>query len=237
MNQPDVALGVAVDAVGVARRFGSTWVLRGVNFTVGAGEVVGLLGANGSGKSTLLRILATLLRPHAGEARVWGHDVTRAPREVRARIGYLAHSPGLYDDLTARENIAFAASMLDRSVGDIDRVLDRVGLLGAANRQVRGLSAGMQRRLALARLMLVRPRLLLLDEPYSNLDADGIQLVNSLVTEWSAEGVAAVMVLHELAPAGGLLHRTATIIDGRIAPPMKVHADHVQPISIAGGAR
>lgn len=206
----------AIDATAVARRFGSSWVLRGVTLRVEAGEVVGLLGANGSGKSTMLRILATLLRAHGGSARVWGHDVMRAGAEVRAKIGYLAHSPALYDDLTARENLTFVAAMLDRDARDVDAALDRVGLTAAAARQVRGLSAGMQRRLALARLMLVRPRLLLLDEPYSNLDTDGIALINSLIAEWAGQGVAALVVLHELAPASGLLDRTVTIQQGRI---------------------
>jgi len=214
---------LAIDANHVARRFGSAWVLRGVTFSAAPGEVVGLLGANGSGKSTLLRILATLLRPHGGNAQVFGHDVLRAPHDVRATVGYLAHSPGLYDDLTARENLAFAAAMLERDERDVDNVLDRVGLQSAAQRQVRGLSAGMQRRLALARLMLVRPRLLLLDEPYSNLDADGILLANSMISEWATQGVAALVVLHELAPASSILDRTATIQDGRITPMTIVH--------------
>ena len=128
---------LAIEATDVARRFGTSWVLRGVTLRVDAGEVVGLLGANGSGKSTLLRILATLLRPHRGAARVWGHDVVREAPDVRALIGYLAHSPGLYDDLTARENLAFVASMLGRDARDVDRVLERVDLEGVAGNQVR----------------------------------------------------------------------------------------------------
>ncbi len=210
---------LAIDAHDVARRFGSTWVLRGVTLSVAPGEIVGLLGANGSGKSTLLRILATLLRPHGGTAHVCGHDVVRAAHDARSVVGYLAHSPGLYDDLTARENLAFAATMLERDAREVDDVLHRVGLWSAAGRQVRGLSAGMQRRLALARLMLVRPRLLLLDEPYSNLDADGIGVLNTLLSEWSREGVAALVVLHEVAPASSVLNRTLTMRDGRTDAP------------------
>ncbi len=224
-----------LDATGVARRFASTWVLRGASLSVEAGEVVGLLGANGSGKSTLLRVVATLLRPHAGTVRVCGHDVVKEPNAVRERIGYLAHTPGLYDDLTARENLAFAAAMLDRDARDVDALLDRVGILHAGARQVRGLSAGMQRRLALARLMLSRPRLLLLDEPYSNLDSDGIDLLNTLVAEWAESGVAALMVLHELAPAAGLLQRTVCILDGRIASSLAAEAADVAHVSRASG--
>jgi len=186
------------------------------------GEVVGLLGANGTGKSTLLRVLATLLRPQAGSARVCGHDVVRAPGEVRSLVGYLAHAPGLYDDLTARENLLFAASMLERDQREIDPVLERVGLLEAASEPVRGFSSGMQRRLSIGRLLLVRPRLLLLDEPYSNLDAGGVALMNGLITGWVNDGAAAVIVLHELAPAAEVLDRTVTIVQGRIAASERV---------------
>lgn len=209
---------VAIAVTGIARRFGASWVLRGVELTVAPGEVVGLLGVNGSGKSTLLRVVATLLRPHAGVAQVCGHDVVRGAEQVRSLIGYLAHSPGLYDDLTARENLEFAARMLDRDMAEIDPALARVGLLSVAHRAVRGMSAGMQRRLAFARLMLVRPRVLLLDEPYSNLDTNGIALVNELLGEWVDDGAAALVVLHELAPALDVLNRTVTLLDGRIAP-------------------
>jgi heme exporter protein A len=214
---PQLPSELAVDSQGVARRFGSRWVLRGVSFQIRAGEVVGLLGANGSGKTTLLRILSTLLRPSAGGAEVFGCDVVRAADGVREHIGFLAHSPGLYDDLTARENLRFAADMLGLPQVDLDAALERVDLARVADNRVRGFSAGMQRRLALARLMLRRPRLLLLDEPYSNLDAAGIAVMNGIVREVRHAGGAALLVLHELAPAAGVLDRTLTIVDGRIA--------------------
>jgi heme exporter protein A len=205
---------LAIDASAVARRFGTRWVLRGVSMQVRAGEVVGLLGANGSGKSTLLRIFGTLLRPSAGAARVYGHDVVRAADQVRGTIGFLAHTPGLYDDLTARENLRFAATMLGIGL-NVDAVLARVGLRHAADERVRGFSAGMERRLAVARMLLAEPRLLLLDEPYSNLDAEGIAMMSGVITEAVRNGGAALVVLHELAPAAGILSRTITLRDGR----------------------
>jgi heme exporter protein A len=215
---------LAIDATGVARRFGTRWVLRGVSMRIHAGEAVGLLGPNGSGKSTLLRIFATLLRPSAGSASVFGDDVVRNADRVRGSLGYLAHTPGLYDDLTARENLRFAAEMLstaDADAGphqrasDIAGVLERVGLTHAADDRVRGFSAGMERRLAVARMLLAKPRLLLLDEPYSNLDADGIALMSEIISTAVRGGGAAVVVLHELAPAAGILDRTVTLRDGR----------------------
>ncbi len=112
-------------------------MLRGISLRVSAGEVVGLLGANGAGKSTLLRTVATLLRPHAGTIRVFGQDVVRDAEEVRTMVAYMAHAPGLYDDLTARENLRFAAAMLDRDSREVDGILERVGLSGAANETAR----------------------------------------------------------------------------------------------------
>jgi heme exporter protein A len=208
---------LAIDASAVARRFGTRWVLRGVSLQVRAGEVVGLLGANGSGKTTLLRILATLLRPSAGAASVYGHDVVGAADAVRGTVGLLGHTPGLYDDLTARENLRFAATMLGLGpAGEAtNAALARVGLAHVADERVRGFSAGMERRLAVARLLLANPRLLLLDEPYSNLDPEGIEMMSGVITEAARRGGAAVVVLHELAPAAGILGRTITLRDGR----------------------
>ena len=225
--------GLAIDAQGIARRFGARWVLRGVTFQVNPGEVVGLLGTNGSGKSTLLRILATLLSASAGEATVGGADIKSDPDGVRNQIGYLAHAAGLYDDLSARENLAFAAEMHGLRAPNLDAALDRVGLSHVADERVRGFSAGMQRRLALARLVLGKPRVLLLDEPYSNLDTAGIALMNELITESVRGGGAALIVLHELAPAVGILDRTVCIRDGRVIAEASVKASLVA--AAAGG--
>jgi heme exporter protein A len=128
----------------------------------------------------------------------------------------MAHSPGLYDNLTARENLRFAAAMLDRDNTEVDGVLERVGLFDVGNETVRAFSSGMQRRLAIGRLLLARPRLLLLDEPYSNLDQAGIELMNLVISEHIDAGGAAIVVVHEIAPAAEVLHRTLTITDGRI---------------------
>lgn len=205
----------AIDVLGLGRRFGIRWVLRGVTLHVDVGEVVGLLGANGSGKSTVLRVVGTLLKPNAGSVTVNGRDVVREASAVREQVGYLAHIAGLYDDLTARENLRFAADMLGMDPSPVDGILERVALSHVAGDRVRGFSAGMQRRLALARLILRRPQVLLLDEPYSNLDADGVALMNGVIGEIIAAGGTALVALHELAPARGILDRTVTLVNGR----------------------
>lgn len=235
---------LAIEAQGVARRFGARWVLRGVSIELGPGEIVGLLGANGSGKTTLLRIFGTLLKPTAGAARIYGHDVARETDAVRSELGFMAHTPGLYDDLTARENLRFSAMMLGLPEGNnLDAALERVGLGHVINERVRGFSAGMQRRLAMARLLLRHARVLLLDEPYANLDTAGIALMNEIITEAGAAGGAALVVLHELAPAAGVLDRTITIVNGRVAESKPAPIPRVRIVpgtraaATAGGSR
>lgn len=208
----------AITLNGLGKRFGARWVLRGVTLDVSRGEAMGLLGANGSGKSTVLRILGTLLNPTVGSATIDGLDIARDATRVRGRVGYLAHTPGLYDDLTARENLRFAADMLGLPFARVEESLERVGLSHVAGDRVRGFSAGMQRRLGIARLVLRAPRILLLDEPYSNLDTDGIELMNSILGDVVRSGGAALVALHELAPARGVLARTVSLVDGRIEP-------------------
>src|SRR5690606_31031177 len=175
----------AVRLQGVARRFGDRWVLRGVDLDIAPGEVVALTGRNGSGKTTLLRIIATLLRPTRGAATVFGHDTVREPDPIRARVGFLGHRAGLYDHLTAAENLIFSLRMAGR-VADpaaVGAALARVRLTDARDERVRGFSAGMQRRLGLARLLLRPPSVLLLDEPYASFDSDGVDLVNEFASE------------------------------------------------------
>ncbi len=219
---------------GLGKRFGARWVLRGVTLGVSPGEAVGLLGANGSGKSTILRILGTLLIPTVGTATIEGIDIVRDASAVRGRVGYLAHTMGLYDDLTARENLRFAADMLGLGYAAVEESLERVGLASVAGNRVRGFSAGMQRRLGIARLILRAPRILLLDEPYANLDADGIDLMNSILGDVVQSGGAALVALHELAPARGMLARTVSLVDGRIeaGSPALAAGDWATPMSV-----
>lgn len=183
------------------------------------GEVVGIEGHNGSGKSTLLRIIATVIRPTSGTARVFGCDVRTDAEAVRRHVAFMATSSGMYDDLTAVENLAFAAEMQGRTVApsELLGVLDRVGLSQVANERLRTFSSGMQRRLALGRILLQAPRLLLLDEPYNSFDREGVTLVNEVVREIvHVNGGTALIVLHDRQSAGGLLDRLVALRAGKV---------------------
>ncbi len=184
----------------LARLFGGHPALAGVTLTVPAGRCVQLVGPNGAGKTTLLRILATAIRPSFGSAAVDGLDVTTHSELVRSRVAYLSHATGLYDDLTARENLTFAATMLglepDGAAEQVRSVLEEVGLQGQGSTRVGGFSAGMRRRLALGRVLLARPSLVLLDEPFAALDAEGVALMERLLDRWHRFGVTSLVASH-----------------------------------------
>lgn len=200
----------------MTRRFGRRWALRGVSLRVAPGEIVGIEGHNGSGKSTLLRIAATAIRPTSGSVVVYGTPVQEDPDGARAQVGLLSFQPGLYDDLSARENLVFASRMLDLKAPNIDAILERVGLLAEAEERVRTFSSGMQRRLALGRLLLQAPRVLLLDEPYNSFDRQGIQLVNEVVLAVRDAGGCALIVLHDRHIAERILDRGVRLRQGII---------------------
>jgi heme exporter protein A len=202
-------------------------VLRGANLVVGRGETVALLGRNGSGKTTLLRIVATLLRPTRGSGRVFGHDLVHDVDAARTHIGLLGHTNAVYPDLTAAENLGFTVRMLGGAFDRrrVDAALEIVGLAAYANTRARGFSAGMQRRLALARLRLIAPDLLLLDEPYSALDPEGTELVTALMADTRRNGGATVLVTHDISRATRVADRVLAIGDGRIVP----WANHMAP--------
>ncbi|MGH7544778.1 MAG: ABC transporter ATP-binding protein, partial [Gemmatimonadota bacterium] len=170
-------------ARGVFRRYGFHWALRGVDLDAERGSIVALIGANGSGKTTLLKVIATGLKATRGSVEVMGFDVAKEPDEVRRRVGLLSHYSYLYDELTALENLRFAAEMYGSDAGAdaLDGALRSVGLLPVRDAFVRTFSSGMKKRLALARASLHRPPVVLLDEPYGALDAAGLDWVDRLL--------------------------------------------------------
>ena len=171
----------AIELADVGRAYGDRVALSGVTLTLDAGQTLAVFGANGAGKTTLLRILATLLRPHRGAARVFGHLLPRDGWAVRGRLGLLAHDPLLYRDLTARENLRYHARLHGVDGGRADALVEQVGLAARVDDPVRTLSRGMTQRVAIARAVLHEPELLLLDEPYANLDPGATALVAPLL--------------------------------------------------------
>ncbi len=185
----------AVELRGLTRFFGERIALREVSLRVPAGATLAVLGRNGAGKSTLLRILATLLRPHAGEVHVLGEALPRRGWAVRGRLGLLGHEPLLYRDLTGRENLRYHARLHRVDEARIDEVLAAVGMGARDDEPVRQLSRGMVQRLAIARAVLHQPELLLLDEPRANLDPGASQLVEPLIGRPS--GLTRVLTSHD----------------------------------------
>jgi len=189
-----------IELVGVSRRYGERLALDDVSVSLGDGQTLGVFGANGAGKTTLLRLLATLLRPHAGTARVLGCELPGEAWKVRGRVGYLGHDPLLYRDLTARENLTFHARLHGVATERVDAVLAGVGMQRRAEDPVRNLSRGMVQRVATARALLHDPPLLLLDEPRANLDPKAAELLEPLIGRES--GRTRVLVTHDV--EGGL---------------------------------
>ncbi len=190
---------LALKVAGLRRDYGERTALDGVSAELSAGESLVVLGPNGAGKTTLLRVLATLLRPSGGD--VWVLDC-RLPREawkLRGRIGYLGHEPLLYRDLTGRENLRFHARLHgivgERAEARIAELLVAAGMERRADERVGDLSAGMRQRLAVCRCVLHEPELLLLDEPDSNLDAQGRELARGLIGPGG--GRTRVLVTHD----------------------------------------
>lgn len=203
---------------GLAKMFGTTRVLNGVTLDVHGGEALALLGGNGAGKTTLLRILATLSRPSKGTATVAGHDCVKDAESVRRNIAFVAHGSYVYEDLTARENLKFWMTLGD---GPTERAiladaLAAVELDTHADERVRTFSVGMKRRLAFARLVLLRPRVLLLDEPSAGLDQRAWKWVEDHLRTFKEAGGAVLMTTHSFGRGLDVADRIAILAGGRV---------------------
>jgi heme exporter protein A len=171
----------AIELRGLTRRFGERTALRDVSVDVPTGATLAVLGRNGAGKSTLLRILATLLRPHEGDVRLFGEPLPRRGFAVRGRLGLLAHEPLLYSDLSGRENLRYHARLYGVGTDRVEELLGAVAMERHGDEPVRLLSRGMVQRVAVCRAVLHRPELLLLDEPRANLDPAATELLEPLI--------------------------------------------------------
>jgi len=216
----------------LVKTFGPHSALDGVSLSIERGEIVALVGPNGAGKTTLLRILATLARPTSGSVRMAGLDVARAGIEIRRRVGFLSHRSLLYDDLSADQNLHFYARMYDVPDAStrIEELLTDVGLLDRRAEPVRTLSRGMQQRLALARVLLHRPDMLLLDEPHSGLDLMAADALTRLLAELSTAGRTILLTTHDLGFAAQLRRRVVVLVRGRVA--RDARAEDLDPASL-----
>jgi heme ABC exporter ATP-binding subunit CcmA len=208
-----------VQVEGLTKVFGGTLALDSVDLTVSPGQVVALLGPNGAGKTTLLKLLSTALKPTAGGGRILGEDLLKGRDSIRRRIGMISHNHHLYEDLTAEENLQFAATMhgMRTGAGPILKALGEVGLAGHARSKVRTFSTGMKRRLVIGKMLLFAPELLFLDEPHNTLDQAAIALLNGYVASVTARGGAAIVATHNLTRAFAMADRFVLMRDGAVA--------------------
>ena len=215
---PDTALDAPIATRGLRKAFGRHLVLDGVDLEVRHGEAIALLGANGAGKTTLLRIVATLVRPTSGRVLVAGADCAREPEAARRQLGFLGHGSWLYEDLTALENLRFWATLggLAADAPTLRAALAAVELERWAGERVRPFSAGMKRRLSLARLVIARPKVLLLDEPFTGLDQRGAKWLEEHLQAFKSAGGAVLMSTHSFGRGFGVADRAVILTGGRI---------------------
>jgi heme exporter protein A len=205
----------AVELSAVSRVFGVVPGIVRVSLSIAPGETILLRGPNGAGKSTLLRIVATLLAPTYGAGAVLGFDLVRERSRIRPRIELVGHATRLYEDLTAAENLRFVCALYGLDPSGVRAALDGVSLGWAAGDRVRGFSQGMRQRLAVARVLLRRPDLLLLDEPYAGLDVASKDVVDRAIVEAQGEGRTVVLATHDPG-RGAMAGRTLLLDRGRI---------------------
>jgi heme exporter protein A len=208
----------ALELRDVSKQFGDSRALSGVSLRVEPGDSVLLYGPNGAGKTTLLRVLATLARPSEGQVLYDGSDVHRNPAPAKAAIGFISHATFLYGELSARENLEFAGTLF--GLGNFEErltaVLDLFHLHERAKTPVRELSRGYQQRVSLARAFLHDPQFLLLDEPFTGLDAASTEALEGLLKQWQGEGKALIFSTHDFEQGAAIARRLVWLEGGRV---------------------
>ncbi|MBF0379644.1 MAG: heme ABC exporter ATP-binding protein CcmA [Magnetococcales bacterium] len=211
---------VKLAVTGLHHRFGRHKVLQGIELTMHAGDCVVLFGDNGSGKSTLLTLLSTRFSLQKGQYTLDGLDSKNHGDEIRDKLVFVSHNSHLYGHLTPVENLLFFADLRQLTPSDdaIRKTIETVGLGRFADRPSRWFSAGMKKRLTLARVLIAKPSLLLLDEPYSALDAQGVNWLNSILTDFLKGGGMIIMASHDPQRVAALDHKPQFLKKGRLLP-------------------
>jgi heme exporter protein A len=208
----------ALESEDIRKTFGHFTALGGVTLRVKRGEFLTLFGRNGAGKTTFLKIAATLVRHTHGKLRIEGIDIRDEPENARRHIGFLSHNTYLYRDLTPVENLRFFARLYGVTDSDerIQSLLDRVGLRHRASDPVRAFSRGLHQRLGIARVMLHDPSVILLDEPYTGLDANAVEVLNQILDQAAGAGRTIILTTHDLEQGLRGATRAAIIDRGKI---------------------
>jgi ABC-2 type transport system ATP-binding protein len=230
----DNLLNVAVEAKNVVKDFGSVVALDGLNFHINEGEIFGLIGLNGAGKTTMLRITSTLLLPTSGIVTVFGHDVVDKASEVRNLITYLPEEAGAYKNLSGYEYLRFMASFRTKDKATIEELVDAAaeisGLGDRLKDRVKGYSKGMKRRLLVARALMTKPKLAILDEPNSGLDVLHSVHVRTLIKRYAKEyNVTILLSSHNMLEVEYLCDRVALVNKGKVViegSPEELKAKH-----------
>jgi len=209
-----------IQAKDLSKNFDDFQAVDGINLEVGQGEVLALLGPNGAGKTTTVRMLTSVLRPTGGSARVAGYDVVTHPAQVRSSVGVLTEHHGLYDRMESGEYLEFFGEIYEMGKEDrkrrIDELLERFGLAAARGRRIGEYSKGMRQKLALARSLIHKPPVLLLDEPTSAMDPESARLVRDAIKDLQTDERSVVICTHNLVEAEELADRIAIIRHGKI---------------------
>ena len=206
----------AIEVEQLSRSFNGLKAVDSISFTVEAGEIFGFLGHNGAGKTTTIRMLSGQLLPSSGHARVAGCDVLTEQRRLKPLIGVVSEHQNLYERMSGRENLEFAARIYTQNIRRIDETLGQVGLLDRAKDNVRNYSNGMKQRLLIARALLHRPQLIFLDEPTRGLDPVVGREIRRLILDLSQQGVTIFLTTHYMEEADQLCGRVAFLSDGQI---------------------
>jgi heme exporter protein A len=208
----------ALEADDIRKTFGHFMALAGITLNVERGEFLALFGRNGAGKTTFLKVAATLVRHTHGKLRIEGVDISEQPEKARLHIGFLSHNTYLYRDLNPTENLRFFARLygIKDPNSRIESLLDRVGLRRRASDPVRAFSRGLHQRLGIARVMLHDPSLILLDEPYTGLDANAVEVLNQMLDEASAAGKTIILTTHDLEQGLRAATKAAIIDKGNV---------------------